>query len=98
MRISYWSSDVCSSEIRQWFEGRSELVEIIGHGVAPCLRIARDQLVRIIGRKRRHSQHFAGVDVEDDPRAADRLELGHGIAKLAFEHALRSEERSVGQA
>src|SRR3546814_3549211 len=31
---------------RQWFEGRSELVEIIGHGVAPCLRIARDQLVR----------------------------------------------------
>src|SRR3546814_6040197 len=52
MRISDWSSDVCSSDLR------------------------------------RHRQHFAGMNVENDTRAADRFQIGYRIAELAFEHAL----------
>src|SRR3546814_12488994 len=59
MRISDWSSDVCSSDL-------------------------------VVGGQRGHRQHLAGVDVEDDARTADRLQIGDRIAQFAFEHPLHA--------
>src|SRR3546814_12757066 len=82
MRISDWSSDVCSSDLEADEFGRF-LVEIDGGGgVARLQRLVADGLGG--GGERR------GVaEVGRDPR--------HLARELAFKSGVRSEERRVGK-
>src|SRR3546814_11039139 len=87
MRISDWSSDVCSSDLRRHIGGRIAAVDV-EHRIAELLlhrlaRIAAKELVVFVHRLRDHAE----VKLLGLPRLAIHVER----------KAFRSEERRVGK-
>src|SRR3546814_19936300 len=85
MRISYWSSDVCSSDLLFSVEGRFGR-RIIAR---PLRRADRGQDDQTDRRPLRKGQQFA-----EQEEAHQRTDRGFGAEQRA--EAVRSEERRVG--
>src|SRR3546814_12214022 len=102
MRISDWSSDVCSSDLRILLD-RVEHLHLISPPTGPggdadiFLRQQRRDLVRLVGVVK-------GADLEAE-FARDIDHVSHFVGAVAVvldedfarEHARRSEERRVGK-
>src|SRR3546814_1998987 len=85
MRISYWSSDVCSSDLH--------LVEVLGRDADAGVRYLDDDALRAL-----HAGRAGRASRPDNRRlqqdaAARRREL-HRVGQQVHQHLLRSEEHT----
>src|SRR3546814_1515575 len=99
MRISYWSSDVCSSDLESGFHGVADLVTehvwLYDTGRAE----ERDELPEDIA-EREHEEHDQLVEdvVEQDDSLLERYLEGEQPTAEELERALRPAERRGGNA
>src|SRR3546814_9409573 len=100
MRISDWSSDVCSSDLLCVEEQRRVLHEKVGvleMGAVPRVRIEDELRVRDMLRERvrvdRRDHHIVAA-VHDQRRLADPLQLGEAVVARAKPGLHRRELRT----
>src|SRR3546814_15824249 len=84
MRISDWSSDVCSSDLTHY-----------DHFFANADTALRNRLLAALGRQLRHLRRVAAIEVDGAARLLAIKGLVYGGTCLASER--RSEERRVGK-
>src|SRR3546814_1735299 len=93
MRISDWSSDVCSSDLRIDARRVGQLCKLLGEGVIELVRMAAVVAVAGTGIEQ-------GVATEEARRVAARqqADVAHGVARrvehLELHAAARSEEHT----
>src|SRR3546814_11683801 len=106
MRISDWSSDVCSSDLIRWLEG-DQLQEIEPNvaGVA-ALHSPHTAIVDYAAITQKLAEELValggtlrlGAEVTDIHRVGDEVHVVAGGQEVAFDKLiLRSEERRVGK-
>ncbi len=83
--------DAMPAAASERLDARARLEDVGGRAIA----IARGRnliaIVRVVGRLIHHRDHFAGVDVEHDDRAAFRLVLVHRRLQLAIREVLNPQ-------
>src|SRR3546814_20129233 len=92
MRISDWSSDVCSSDLQQARGGRADLALVEEH--APGGRLDRRVEMRTIGE---HDLRCLTAEFETDALQVAFAGLDHQLAPDRARAGERSEERRVGK-
>src|SRR3546814_14986574 len=108
MRISDWSSDVCSSDLRPGCNGKPVVLHIVhgwGGGVWRFVREmmanepSREQLVLVSHGDPHTAEHGQRIALyaELDAPAIREWTLPVAIADTAIEDAPRTEERRVGK-
>ncbi len=70
------------------FEGRTKLVNLVGHPVEFIIDDAAIHLVGIEFRQRGERHHFARIDVQHDACRAHRIGRQHTPAQFVFQRAL----------
>ena len=75
---------------RQRLEGRTELVDLVGHAVEHVARAGAIDVVGVERRQRGERKHLAGVDIEHDPRRAERVRRAHAPRQFVLERALHA--------
>ena len=78
-------------------EGRAELIDAERRAVEARFGRALAGGIGVELRQRGHRQHFAGVDVHDDPGRADRREVGHRVEQFMLQRLLDPARDRQGQ-
>src|SRR3546814_9885624 len=91
MRISDWSSDVCSSDLERLGARPAQAAPLVHLEIAAALVVAA---VEVLGRRDAALGRRCAKGIEDLPRQALRLDAPLAAAAVAFVAALRSEEHT----